>query len=418
MGGLFFGALSEKLGRRRSIVIAALLALPALPFWAFASTPLILGAGAFLMQVAVQGAWGVIPAHLNELSPPEIRATFPGVVYQLGNLLAAVNLNLQVLIAGAAGSDYGLAMAIVVGCVALVIILMMVFGPEKRGISMAGASGQALELVGEAVRCVRRGAYPAGPRSSGRSLRRRRRFRGQRRLRPGNSTELIAACFPKARITGIDTSTDMVEAARLRLPALRFEVADIRAWACDPGENPDPADLIFANAIFEWCRARGPVPRACRPALCGRLPGSPGARQSRRAGTYTDARDRAGRTVAAETRRRRSIARADRTGGLVLPFVALELLEGRCLADHVPSPARRSGRDRRVVQGERIAAFPRSSGCGRASRVSGALYACNRDRVSRAGGWNGAIAVSEAVRRRQPPLARRQPAANPLLTRC
>jgi SHS family lactate transporter-like MFS transporter len=141
VGGLFFGALSEKVGRRRSIVIAALLALPALPFWAFASTPLILGAGAFLMQVAVQGAWGVIPAHLNELSPPEIRATFPGVVYQLGNLLAAVNLNVQILIAGAAGNDYGLAMAVVVGCVALVIILMMVFGPEKRGISMAGAAG-------------------------------------------------------------------------------------------------------------------------------------------------------------------------------------------------------------------------------------------------------------------------------------
>ena len=141
VGGLFFGALSERVGRRRAIVIAALLALPALPFWAFASTPLILGAGAFVMQVAVQGAWGVIPAHLNELSPPEIRATFPGVVYQLGNLLAAVNLNLQMLIAGAEGNNYGLAMAIVVGCVALVIILMMVFGPEKRGISMAGAGG-------------------------------------------------------------------------------------------------------------------------------------------------------------------------------------------------------------------------------------------------------------------------------------
>ncbi len=140
LGGLFFGALSEKVGRRRAIVVAALLALPALPFWAFASTPLILGAGAFLMQIAVQGAWGVIPAHLNELSPPEIRATFPGVVYQLGNLLAAVNLNLQLFIADAHGNNYGLAMAIVVGCVALIITLMMVLGPEKRGISMAGAS--------------------------------------------------------------------------------------------------------------------------------------------------------------------------------------------------------------------------------------------------------------------------------------
>jgi SHS family lactate transporter-like MFS transporter len=143
-GGLFFGALSERVGRRRSIVIAALLALPALPFWAFASTPLILGAGAFFMQIAVQGAWGVIPAHLNELSPPEIRATFPGVVYQLGNLLAAVNLNLQVMIAEAHGNNYGLAMASVVGCVALVITSMMIFGPEKRGIPMAGAMAGAM----------------------------------------------------------------------------------------------------------------------------------------------------------------------------------------------------------------------------------------------------------------------------------
>jgi SHS family lactate transporter-like MFS transporter len=148
-GGLFFGALSERVGRRRSIVIAALLALPALPFWAFASTPLILGTGAFLMQMAVQGAWGVIPAHLNELSPPEIRATFPGVVYQLGNLLAAVNLNVQVMIAESHGNNYGLAMASVVGCVALIITSMVMFGPEKRGISMAGAMAGAMAGTSE-----------------------------------------------------------------------------------------------------------------------------------------------------------------------------------------------------------------------------------------------------------------------------
>ena len=88
------------------------------------------------MQFSVQGAWGVIPAHLNELSPPEIRATFPGFVYQLGNLLAAVNLNLQVAIAEAHGNDYGMAMAIVVGTVAVVIAVMAVIGPEQRGISM------------------------------------------------------------------------------------------------------------------------------------------------------------------------------------------------------------------------------------------------------------------------------------------
>ncbi|MGA9028688.1 MAG: MFS transporter [Steroidobacteraceae bacterium] len=139
-GGLFFGWLSEKIGRRRAIMTAALLSLPALPFWAFGSTPLILAAGAFLIQVAVQGAWGVIPVHLNELSPPQIRATFPGFVYQLGNLFAAVNLNLQVGIAEAHGNNYGLAMALVVGTVAVVITVMVAFGPERRGIVMSGAA--------------------------------------------------------------------------------------------------------------------------------------------------------------------------------------------------------------------------------------------------------------------------------------
>ena len=137
-GGLFFGYLSGRIGRRRAIVTAVLIALPALPFWAFASTPVILAAGAFLVQVSVQGAWGVIPAHLNELSPPEIRATFPGVVYQLGNLLAAINLNLQLAIAAAHNNDYGYALAVVVGTVAVLIMLLVAFGPERQGVSMSG----------------------------------------------------------------------------------------------------------------------------------------------------------------------------------------------------------------------------------------------------------------------------------------
>jgi MFS transporter, SHS family, lactate transporter len=142
-GGLLFGSMSEKIGRRRTIMIAALIALPALPFWAFGWTPLVLAVGAFLMQVGVQGAWGVIPAHLNELSPPEIRATFPGFVYQLGNLLAASNLNLQVAIAEAHGNDYGMAMAIVVGTFAIVIVLLVALGPERRGIPMSTAHTRA-----------------------------------------------------------------------------------------------------------------------------------------------------------------------------------------------------------------------------------------------------------------------------------
>lgn len=137
-GGLLFGSLSQRIGRRRAIIIAALLTLPALPFWAFGSTPLVLGLGAFLIQLAVQGAWGVVPVHLNELSPPEIRATFPGFVYQLGNLLAAVNLNLQVAIAESHRNDYGLALAIVVACSAIAITLLAAFGPERHGVSMSG----------------------------------------------------------------------------------------------------------------------------------------------------------------------------------------------------------------------------------------------------------------------------------------
>ncbi|SRR5579859_892179 len=138
-GGIGFGWLSERIGRRRAITLAALLALPIMPFWAFGSTPLVLGVGAFLMQVSVQGAWGIIPVHLNELSPPEIRATFPGFVYQLGNLVASYNLPIQVMIAEDHGNNYGLAMASVVGTVVIVISLLVAWGPERRGIAMADA---------------------------------------------------------------------------------------------------------------------------------------------------------------------------------------------------------------------------------------------------------------------------------------
>jgi MFS transporter, SHS family, lactate transporter len=142
-GGIGFGFLSERIGRRRAIIFASLLALPVIPFWAFGSTPIVLGIGAFLMQVSVQGAWGIIPVHLNELSPPEIRATFPGFVYQLGNLIASRNLPIQVAIAEAYGNNYGLAMASVIGTVVVVIILLVLWGPEHRGIAMADAQRES-----------------------------------------------------------------------------------------------------------------------------------------------------------------------------------------------------------------------------------------------------------------------------------
>ena len=147
VGGLFFGSLSEKIGRKRAICISALIALPVLPLWAFSSTPLILAAGAFLMQISVQGAWGVIPVHLNEISPDEIRATFPGLVYQLGNLIASVNGPLQAGVAEARGNDYATVMATVIGIVAVVIAVFIMFSRERRGIDMTQSAEQVAATV-------------------------------------------------------------------------------------------------------------------------------------------------------------------------------------------------------------------------------------------------------------------------------
>lgn len=133
IGGVTFGALSEKIGRRKAIAAAALIALPVLPLWAFATGSVPLAVGAFLMQISVQGAWGVIPAHLNEMSPPEVRATFPGLVYQLGNLLASANATIQASLAHRNGDDYGTGMAIVVGIVSVAISVLILCGRERRG---------------------------------------------------------------------------------------------------------------------------------------------------------------------------------------------------------------------------------------------------------------------------------------------
>jgi SHS family lactate transporter-like MFS transporter len=134
IGGIFFGSLSERFGRRRIIIIAAVLSLAVLPLWAFATTAVWLAVGAFLMQVTVQGAWGVVPAHLNELSPDEARGTFPGFTYQLGNLIAAVNAPLQAAIASHNGNNYGLALALVAGTVAVAIAVLTALGTESKGV--------------------------------------------------------------------------------------------------------------------------------------------------------------------------------------------------------------------------------------------------------------------------------------------
>jgi MFS transporter, SHS family, lactate transporter len=132
-GGLTFGHLSEKIGRVNAITLAALIALPALPLWVYATTPALLALGAFVMQIAVQGAWGVIPAHLNEMSPGAARATIPAFVYQAGNFLASYNAPFQAQIAERNGGDYAFALALVAGVVAVLIVVVIRFSPERRG---------------------------------------------------------------------------------------------------------------------------------------------------------------------------------------------------------------------------------------------------------------------------------------------
>lgn len=135
LGGLLLGSISQRFGRRRTLIAGALLSLPILPLWAYSTTTFGLAAGAFLMQFFVQGCWGIVPAHLNELSPAEARATFPGFVYQLGNLLASYNATLQAGLAVTYGS-YAAALAIVAVCSALGIVVFVFAGREAKDVDM------------------------------------------------------------------------------------------------------------------------------------------------------------------------------------------------------------------------------------------------------------------------------------------
>jgi SHS family lactate transporter-like MFS transporter len=138
LGGIFFGTWSEKIGRRKAIVIAALLSLPLIPLWVYSRTLPMLAVGGFLMQFMVQGAWGVIPAHLNELSPPGVRGTLPGFAYQVGNLFAARNSVIQAKLAE--GRFGGLFAPVLAGTVLLttgLVALVTWSGSERRGADMS-----------------------------------------------------------------------------------------------------------------------------------------------------------------------------------------------------------------------------------------------------------------------------------------
>lgn len=141
IGGILFGAWSERIGRRKAIVIASLLTIPMIPLWAFSHTAPMLACGGFLMQFMVQGAWGVIPAHLNELSPPAVRATFPGFAYQLGNLFASRNSVIQAKLAEQHyGGNYAPVLGWTVLIVAILVALVTMSGKEAIGADLSDTS--------------------------------------------------------------------------------------------------------------------------------------------------------------------------------------------------------------------------------------------------------------------------------------
>jgi SHS family lactate transporter-like MFS transporter len=131
LGAILFGHLSESIGRRRSMLAALAVSMLVIPWWAFGSSLRILIVGAFLMQVGVQGAWGIIPAHLNELSPHAVRGLLPGLAYQLGILIAAPTNNLEYALRDRWGYAWAIAGFEIVTILALAVVLT--FGREQKG---------------------------------------------------------------------------------------------------------------------------------------------------------------------------------------------------------------------------------------------------------------------------------------------
>jgi SHS family lactate transporter-like MFS transporter len=143
VGGTVFGGLSQSWGRRRAIVTSALVGIVAIPLWVFAPSVALLAVGAFVLQFFVQGAWGVIPIHLNELSPGDVRGTFPGFTYQLGNLISAGAAQIEGTFAkdtfplANGDADYAKALAVIMLVVFSLVAIITAAGKERRGVDFA-----------------------------------------------------------------------------------------------------------------------------------------------------------------------------------------------------------------------------------------------------------------------------------------
>jgi SHS family lactate transporter-like MFS transporter len=143
VGSFVFGSLSERVGRRWTILLALALSLAVIPAWAFGGSLIALVAGACLMQAGVQGAWGIIPAHLNELSPDAVRGLMPGFAYQLGILFAAPTNNIEYALRDRFGYAWALAGFEIVNIVLLGTVVVL--GKEEKGKSFVK---QATEVAG------------------------------------------------------------------------------------------------------------------------------------------------------------------------------------------------------------------------------------------------------------------------------
>ncbi|ORY70385.1 carboxylic acid transport protein [Pseudomassariella vexata] len=142
VGGTIIGYLSQFVGRRRAIIVSTLMSCALIPAWILPEGESSLSASGFFMQFFVQGAWGVIPIHLNELSPPAYRSSFPGLTYQLGNMISSPSAQIVNAIAeshfvtshtGKTVEAYGPTMGIATVIIALGISITTALGPEKRG---------------------------------------------------------------------------------------------------------------------------------------------------------------------------------------------------------------------------------------------------------------------------------------------